>query len=113
MTNQILTMDNGQLKNYTKMTTARLHATAASRQGILIITGGMDDKGKRLSSTEIFDSTNGQWFTCSDLPQPGNMLQSVIADNILYLFGGLDEDYIASPAVFIASLDSLSRHQLK
>ena len=112
VTNQILIMDDGQLKNYTKMTIARLSAVAAGHQGMLIITGGYD-KGERLSSTELFDSTNGQWYTCSDLPQPHNWLRSVIVDNILYLLGGYNKDGNASPAVFTAPLDNLSRPQLK
>ena len=112
VTNKILSMDGGQLKNYSKMATARTAAAAAGHQGILIITGGEDDKGKTLSSTELFDSTNGQWYICSDLPQPGNMLRSVIVDNILYLLGGYNKDGSFSTAVFTASLDTLSRHQL-
>ena len=112
-TNQILTMDAGQLKNYTKMITARSYATATGHQGMLIITGGWDDKGKRLSSTELFDSSNGQWHVSNDLPQPHYWLKSVIVDNILYLLGGLNKDDSASPAVFTASLDTLLRHQLK
>ena len=111
-TNQILTKDAGQLKNYTKMTTARSSATATGHQGMLIITGGVDDKRNRLSSTELFDSHNGQWYKCSDLPLPHNLLQSVIVDNILYLLGGINRDDTASSAVFTASLDTLSRHQL-
>ena len=110
--NQILTMDAGQLKNYTKMITARSHATAIGHQGMLIITGGMDDKGKRLSSTELFDSGNGQWYVSNDLLQPHYLLQSVIVDNILYLLGGANKDG-DSPAVFTAPLNTLSRHQLK
>ena len=58
-TNQVLTMDAGQSKNYTKMITARSWATAAGYQGMLIITGGKGDKSKILSSTELFDSNNG------------------------------------------------------
>ena len=112
-TNQILTMNAGQLKNYTEMITARSCATATGHQGMLIITGGKDDKDKRLSSTELFDSSNGQWYVTDDLPRPHNWLQSVIVDNILYLLGGLNEDGSASPAVFTAPLDTLSRHQLK
>jgi len=112
-TNQILTMDAGQLKNYTKMTTARVYATAAGHQGMLITTGGEDDKGKILSSTELFDSTNKQWYICSELPQPHSSLQSMIVDNILYLLGGANKDGNPSPAVFIAPLDTLSSHQLK
>ena len=112
-TNEILTMDAGQLKNYTKMITAKSLSTAAGHQGMLIITGGVDDKGKRLSSTELFDSSNGQWYVTNDLPQPHYWLQSVIVDNILYLLGGVNEDDKFSPAVFTAPLDTLSRHQLK
>ena len=77
-TNQVLTIDDGQLKNYTNMTTARSAAAAAGHQGMLIVTGGMDNKGKRLSSTVLFDSTNRQWYTCSDLPQPHNLLRLAI-----------------------------------
>ena len=110
--NQILTMDAGQLKNYTKMITARSAATAIGHQGMLIITGGVDDKGKRLSSTELFDSRNGQWYVSNDLPQPHSLLKSVIVDNILYLLGGCNKDG-DSPAVFTAPLDTLSRHQIK
>ena len=113
ITNQILTMDSTELRKYVKMTTARSWATAAGYQGMLIITGGKDDYGKRLSSTELFDTNNGQWYKCDDLPQPHTELQSVIVDNILYLLGGLNKDYNNSPAVFIAPLDTLSRHQLK
>jgi len=111
-TNQILTMHAGQLKSYTNMTTARVYATAAGHQGMLIITGGCDDKYKILYSTELFDTSNKQWYTCSDLPQPQYLLQSLIVDNILYLLEGVNKDD-ASPAVFTASLDTLSRHQLK
>ena len=111
-TNRVFIMASGQLKNYTKMITARSCATAVGHQGMLIITGGKDDKDKRLSSTELFDSKNGQWYTCSDLPQPYSWLQSVIVDNILYLLRGSSE-HGGSPAVFIASLDTLPKHQLK
>ena len=111
-TNQILIMDAGQLKKYTKMTTARYHTTATGHQGMLIIIGGRDDKYNTLSLTELFDSNNGQWYICSDLPQPHYGLQSVIVNNILYLLGGINKDHIDSRAVFTAPLDTLSRHQL-
>ena len=111
-TNQILTMDAGWLKHYTKMIIARSHATATGHQGMLILTGGLGIKGNKLSSTELFDSNNGQWYICSDLPQPHYWLQSVIVDNILYLLGGFNKDHRYSPAVFTAPLDTLSRLEL-
>ena len=106
-TNQVLTMDAGRLKNYTKMITVRSSATATGHQGMLIITGGEDDQGEILSSTELFDSSNGQWYTCNDLPQAQYRLQSVIVDNILYLLGGADRYRISSSAVFTAPLYSV------
>ena len=72
----------------------------------------MDNTWDRLSSTELFDNNNGQWYICSDLPLPHDSLQSVIVDNILYLLGGIYKGGKASTAVFTASLDTLSRHQL-
>ena len=111
-TNQILTMDAGRLKNYTMMSTGRSQATATGHQGMLIITGGLGVNGNKLSSTELFDSNNGQWYICSDLPQPHSRQQSVIVDNILYLLGGFSKDGNYSPAVFTAQLDTLSRHKL-
>ena len=113
ITNQIFTMAAGQLKKYTKMITARSHATATGHQGMLIITGGMDDKVKILSSTVLFDSSKRQWYVTNDLLQPHYCLQSVIVDNILYLLGGINKDSYYSPAVFTAPLDTLSTHQLK
>ena len=110
-TTQVLILDGGQLKKYTKMNRARSSATAAGHQGMLIITGGVDDNKKKLYSTELFDSNNGQWCKCSDLPQPHTGLQSVIVDNILYMLGGFNDGY--SPAVFTAPLDTLLIHQLK
>ena len=112
-TNQVLTMDAGQLKNYTKIITARSYATATGHKGMLVITGGVDYKDKILSSTELFDSSNGQWYVSNDLPQARFWLQSVIVDSILYLLGGVNKDGDYSPAVFTAPLDTLSRHQLK
>ena len=112
-TTQVLILDAGQLKNYAKMVTARSDATAAGHQGMLIITAGVDDKYKTLSSTELFDSNNGQWYKCSDLPQPHYYLQSVIVDNILYVLSGIGENNCYSTVVFTAPLDTLSIHQLK
>ena len=109
---KVFTVDGNYFKKCTKMTKARTHATAAGHQGMLIITGGKDDKDKVLSSTELFNSKNGQWYTCNDLPRPHFWLQSVKIDNNLYLLGGVDQDS-TSPAVFTAPLDTLSRHQLE
>ena len=114
-TNQILTMDAGKISNYTKMKTARSCATATGHQGMLIIIGGLGYSGP-LSSTELFDSNNRQWYKCNDLPKSYAYyrLKSVIVNNTLYVLGGFHEsDFDSSQTVFTAPLDTLSRHQLK
>ena len=111
-TNQILIMNDGQLTVYTEMMLRRTGASAVSHQGMLIITGGWDGS-KILSTTELYDSHNGQWYCCDDLPQPHNMLQPVIVDDTLYLLGGYNEIGNSSQTVFTAPLDTLSRHQLQ
>ena len=111
VTNKIFSLDGDHLKEYTRMITPRFHATAASHQGTLIITGGKDDQLRILATTELFNSTTGQWYTTSDLPLPHYWLHSVIADNTLYLLGGITKDGM-SPAVFAAPLDTLFSHKL-
>ena len=111
-TNAMYTLDRDYLKGFTKMITARSCATAVGHKGMLIITGGLDDKNQILTSTELLDSSSWQWYIRDDLPQPHAQLQSVIVDNILYLLGGHNEDG-SSRAVFTAPLDSLSRYQVR
>ena len=60
----------------------------------------------------VFDTNNGQWYNCSDLPHPHSELQSVIVDNIYSIPVGWVQSRRFSPAVFSASLDTLSKHQL-
>ena len=118
-TNEILVLwdtDMGKrLLYYNEMATPRSFATAAGHQGMLIITGGEDNNGKMLSSTELLDSNNNQWYNykCNDLPQPHYQLQSVIVDNTLYLLGGFDKNIQASQAVFTTPLDTVLSHKLK
>ena len=95
------------------MITARSRATTAAHQGMLIIAGGYNERSEKLSTTELFDSNNGQWYMCNDIPQPLTSLQSVIVDNVLYLLEGINIDGNFSLTVFTAPLDTLSTHQLK
>lgn len=113
-TNKILVLDErtNHWKDYSQMITTRSGASVVSHKEMLIITGGWCcHDSKILSSTEVLDSSTNQWFSCSDLPQPHHFLQPVVVDNSLYLLGGGNQDG-ASPLVFVASLDTLSQHQL-
>ena len=113
-TNELLVLENGQWKNYTQMPTARKCSSAVSYQAMMIVMGGGNTKHGILNTTELLDSTTGQWFTCDDLPKPLTLLQSAIVGDVLYVVGGVGTgDDQASKAVYAAPLDALSSHQLK
>jgi len=76
VTNKVLVLESGQWKNYTEMPTARAGAAAVSYQSMMIVVGGSDDESG-VCTTEVFDSSTGQWFKCDDLPEPLATAQSV------------------------------------
>ena len=110
-TNKLLTLQNGQWKDYSQMPTARSFASAVSHQSMMIVMGGKL-LNQELRITELLDSTIGQWFACNNLPKPLFTLQSVIVGDMLYTLGGgnTDED---SRTVYTTPLDALSSHNLK
>ena len=112
---KVLFLKAEQWKDYSEMLTARYGATAVGYHSLLILIGGgnkVDDKWTRVSNTELLDATNGCWYTCNNLPSPHQQMKAVIMNDQLYLFDGFDRDLKLSPQVFVASLDSLSTHQL-
>jgi len=112
-TNKLLVLESGQWKDYTQMPIARACVSAVSHQSLMIVIGGTKDGDHALSTTELLDSTTGQWFKCDDLPQPLMHLQSVIVGNVIYILGGATSDCGHSNAVYAAPLNALSTHQLK
>jgi len=115
-TNKVLYLSTGQWKDFNKLLTARSCATAIGYHSMLIVVGGKATvKGKwtAIPTVELLDSTNGCWYTCSNLPTPHFQCKPVILNNTLYLLGGHDVEEKSSPKVFSASLETLSTHQLK
>ena len=116
VTNKILVLDAGQLKDYGEMPTARSCATAVGYHSILIIVGGkakVNGKWTVISTVELMDTTNGHWYTCDDLPTPHYELQPAVVNNTLYLLGGGNSSRQPSLKVFSTPLEMLSTHQLK
>ena len=112
---KVLVLNVGQWKDYSEMPTARYCATAVGYHSMLIVVGGAimeDDEWATASTTELLDSTNGYWYTCNNLPSPHQQMKAAIMNDKLYLLGGFDKDHKLSPQVFVASLDTLSTHQL-
>ena len=112
---KVLVLNAGQWKDYSEMPTARSCATAVGYHSMLIVVGGgikVEGKWIILSTTELLDTTNGCWYTCNSLPSPCQQMKAAIMNDELYLLGGFDKDKKLSPQVFVASLDTLSIHQL-
>ena len=112
---KILVLNAGQWKDYSEMPTARYCATAVGYHSMLIMVGGgimVEGKWTRLSTTALLDTTNGCWYTCNNLPSPHQQMKAAIMNDKLHLLGGYDKDFKPSPKVFVASLDTLSTHQL-
>ena len=112
---KVLVLNAGQWKDYSEMPTARRSAIAVGYHSMLIVVGGaikVEGIWTRISTTELLDTTNGCWYTCNNLPSPHQQLKAAIMNDKLYLLGGVDQDFKSSPQVFVASLDTLSTHQL-
>ena len=113
ITNKLLVLEHGQWKDYTQMPTTRIFPSVVSHQSLMIVMGGISTEHALLKTTELLDSTTGQWFTCDDLPQPFACLQSVIVGDILYILSGTGCDGRYIEGVYAAPLNALFSHQLK
>ena len=112
---KVLVLNAGQWKDYSEMPTARYNVTAVGYHSMLIVVGGttkMKGEWLTVSTTELLDIADGYWYTCNNLPSPRIQLKAAIMINKLYILGGNDQDMNSSTQVFVASLDTLSTHQL-
>jgi len=78
ITNEVLALDEGEWKDYSKMPTARCEPVAVGFQSVLIVIGGrvlIYNNISALAITELLDTTNGCWYTCDDLPAPHRLLK--------------------------------------
>jgi len=114
VTKSVLVFTNNKWKEYIKMLAPRSMTTAVSHQSMMIVMGGCGSDGRStVNTTEALDDATGQWFRCDDLPKPLRSPQSVIVNSKLYVLGGFDQGYNDSTSVYIASLHTLTDHQLK
>ena len=94
---------------YSPMHCGRLSSTAVKCGGYLIVTGGIGEDGKCLTSVEALNLSTRQWITCSDLPHPLYLASGVAINDNLYLLGGFtkpSERQMCS--VLVCSLKSLT-----
>ena len=91
-------------KIFPPMATPRSSAACVTHGPILITIGGKGSNNL-LNTVEVFN--NKQWSTISPFLQPLALLSGVVCGDILYLAGGLRDDYEPSKSVFTCSLHDL------
>ena len=112
---KVLVLDAGQWKDFSEMPTARCHSTAVGHNSMLIVVGGqaiINGQETTMSTTELLDTKSGCWYPCDNLPSPHFQLKAAIVNNTLYMLGGFQDNNKPTSHVFVASLETVSDHQL-
>ena len=112
-TNELLSFDENKTKAWTKkfppMPTKRWWTTAiyTDREDVLIVAGG-GLVGEVLSTVEVMDTENHQWFTADGLPQPMYCASATVCEDELFMLGG-EDSHIYLKSVYTCSVRDLVR----
>ena len=111
VTNQIAVWDSRQWTHpYPSMPTPRYSPAVVTYIKWLVVAGG-DDGNHCLSTVEIMDATNKQWFTTTPLPVRCRSMTSAIVGEECYFMGGFtDQSVIGQPnkQVFHVSISAIT-----
>ena len=92
VTNQMAVWDSRQWTYpYPPMPTPRLKSAVVTYIKWLVVAGGSDDGTHCLSTVEIMDTTNKQWFTTTPLPVRCRDMTSAIVGEECYFMGGFTD----------------------
>ena len=80
------------VKKYPPMPTWRRDTTAVRIGTKLIVAGGRGAGGRVLSTVEVMDTENHQWFTAASLPEPLYLASATVCGDQLYMLGGVHKD---------------------
>ena len=80
------------VKKYPPMPTWRRDTTAVCIGTKLIVAGGRGAGGRVLSTVEVMDTENHQWFTAASLPEPLYLASATVCGDQLYMLGGVHKD---------------------
>ena len=94
---------------YNAMPTKRCNTAVVTSTNLLIVAGGENRLwgGQKLSAVEVMITDSLQWNTVAQLPQPLSLMSAVICNEELCLMGGVDDNSIATKAVYCCSLPAL------
>ena len=73
---------------YPEMPTARSHCSAVTYNQWLVVTGGRSEQENYLSSVEIMDTINKQWYTGPPTPTAWTNMKTATVGDTCYFMGG-------------------------
>ena len=94
-------------KQFPGLPTKRSTAAAICRGTSLAVAGGYGDNFTRLSTVELMNTENLQWFIASSLPHPLDEATATICGENLYLLGGFDKGGNPTQSALTCSLSAL------
>ena len=109
VTNQIAVWDSQQWTHpYPSMPTPRHSPAVVTYIKWLMVAGGEDGGTHFLSTVEIMDATNKQWFTTTPLPVRCRDMTSAIVGDKCYLMGGFTNHNQHNKQVFHVSISAIT-----
>ena len=107
-TNQIAVWDTKRWTYpYPPMPTPRSQSAVATYVKWLMVAGGYDD-GKHLTTVEIMDATDKQWFSATPLPVGCRDMTSAIVAEECYFIGGFTDIFEPNKQVFHVSIPAIT-----
>ena len=95
------------------MPTKRRWTTSLCTRTVLIVAGGVGDRGA-LKTVEMMDITTHQWYSAADLPEQLYSNSAAVCGDCIYMLGGKLPGHYGGPgvpvnSVFTCSLSALLR----
>ena len=94
-------------KKYPPMPTKRRCTTSLCTRARLIVAGGVGEGAVVLSTVEVMNTVNHQWFTAADLPQPMYIASATVCGDCIYILGGVGERITSIKSVYTCSVSDL------
>ena len=109
VTNQIAVWDSQQWTHpYPPIPTPRHRLAVVTYIKWLVVAGGSDGYFQPLSTVEIMDTTNKQWFTTTPLPVGCYDMRSAIVGEECYFMGGFTNETLPNKQVFHVSISAIT-----
>ena len=97
---------------YPEMPTARSHCSAVTYNQWLVVAGGTSEQGNYLSSVEIMDTINKQWYTGPPTPTAWTSMKTATVGDMCYFMGGYTRFGDSTNKVYSVSLSALTSQLL-